>query len=1402
MINIRDYLMSLRQNKLCLYLGIVQYMRLISLLFLLLVFPLKAFEFQMSFPKLKFSRINNPEFDSVEEYIAITKDNNGYFWFATNGKLFQYDGYSVRTIKKNISLESPGLVDETILAIGYHESTGLWIGSVYALLNYSAKEFRPLVRSDKLVTGFIDNNNYIEKFGGLPADRINSLYISDDVIWVGMRDRLLEMNPDTLKFKEHSPWSKISDDNISELELKSVGVTGILRDKDGVLWLSTIKRGLIRYAPTLNKVKIFSGEVSEGISLSAINGIEQLNEDTILLAGINGLLAFDMKTDRVSHFPRESPIYEPVKRIAKGKNGDVWVGGQNVYHIDESSQVVKYDRYRDFGINTSQANVGALYIDEQNTILVAYDNLGVYRASPLTSKVRVFSDIRDDEYGVRNLYKDGDSSFFFGYSAGLYFGTYNNERLEYKQIKRSDGTEFNRVRQIHRGRDGYFWVIDNDSISKLEGASAVFTYFIPSEILDGGVGYSIVQDFWGDIWFTVTRNGLFKFEPKSKKLSREEKLSVQQLHSWDRIGLVISKNRKELTYIKSSDGFGEFDIENRTLKRTHLLRNDSSRNMPHPFREDSMWAISKGLNSEKIWITHAEPFISWFDPTTGLGKTISTPIEEPIFDILIDEAADLFWLLGNNSNVNAWDRKRNLIRTFDANDGLPDIGVYGRAKGVLHQKATFFGSKKGLVLIDPQFDINEQSLTETTISSVKVNHEDYDFDALSAEGNTLEFDQNIIAFEFFGQSTASPESTKYRYRLLGLYDEWRELNIGDRKVQFTNLDPGEYSFEVSSTNNIGQWGKVSKYGIKILPPWWRTNFAYVLYVLFVAFSIYFIIVLRTRSLAQKAEFLEKSVQLRTRELALEKEKVEKLLSQKNDEFANVSHEFRTPLTLILGPVQRLLSRVSEQDVKELNIVQRNGYRLLRMVDQMLNMETFRVKSIVKRTPQDFAQIIWLATEAFQHIANEKNILLKAERLEKVYFEFTADAFDKIILNLISNAIKYTPNGGHVAVKSLRTDDNELLVTVEDTGLGIPKDRQTAVFERFQRVIDNESELIVGAGIGLALVKDLVEAHGGHVGLESELGQGTKISIVLPIVNETSLEATESHVNEELAAMELMSITSQEGLLNDEKKAIEIDDTRNSVLIIEDNLDMLGYIRESIASDYHVLTAKNGEEGVELALQHVPDVIVSDIMMPKMDGYQVTKKLRENEITNHIPIILLTAKGDLESRLKGWREKADEYLTKPFSVDELLLRIKNLLDIRNILKKRFSEMAFTQSNKIHIADKVNRESSQDEEQQKFLESLNEVLEGIYSNSETKVSDISTFVAMSERQFHRKLKSIVDLTPGEYLRRFRLNKAKAMLMSGKSSNVVTYEIGFSSQSYFSKCFKAQFGLSPSEYVDANS
>ncbi|WP_444995404.1 hybrid sensor histidine kinase/response regulator transcription factor [Aliikangiella sp. IMCC44359] len=1377
-------------------------MRFISILFVLIAFPSKAFEFQSSFPKLKFSKLANPEFAKVEQYQAIIKDSDGYFWFASNGRLFQYDGYKITPIKRKISLDSPGLVDESFSSIAFDNKTGLWIGSSYALVNYKSKKFEPLVRSDKVVTGFIDNPSYISKFGGLPADRINSLLVSNDTIWIGMRDRLLEMNPDTLKFKEHSPWSKVPDDNLDELELKSVAVSGIHRDKDGNLWLSTEKRGLIKYDPNLNKTNIFSGKVSENISLTTINGIEPLDDNTILLVGINGLLAFDKKTNSVSNFPLDSPIHEPLNRIVKSQNGDIWVGGQNVYHIGKSNKVVKYDRLRDFGITTSQANVGALYIDDQNTVLVAYDKLGVYRASPLTSKVRVFNDIKDDEYGVRRLHKVGEDSFYFSFSSGLYYAKYDGEQIEYKEVKRFNGTEFNRVRQIHHGRDGYFWIIDNNSISKLEGTSTVFTYFIPSEMLDGGVGYSIVQDFRGDMWFTVTRNGVFKLYPEDKLFTREEKLAPQQLHSWDWINLAISKNGKELTYVKSSDGFGEFDIPSRFLKRTYLRRNTSARNNPHPLKEDSMWAISKDVYSNKIWITHAEPFISWFDPKTGEGKTISTPINEPIYDILIDESADLFWLLGENSSINTWNRENNLIRTFDSDDGLPDIGVYGRAKGALLQNGAFFGSKKGLVLIDPQFDVKENILTETTISSVKVNHEEYDFDNPQKETNTLEHNQNIITFEFFSQSTALPEATQYRYRLLGLYDEWRELNVGDRKVQFTNLDPGKYSFEVTSTNNTDDWGKVSKFKIKILPPWWRTNLVYFFYVLFIGISIYFIIIFRTRHLAQKAESLEKFVQLRTRELALEKEKVEKLLSQKNDEFANVSHEFRTPLTLILGPIQRLLSRRSEQDIKELNIVQRNGYRLLRMVDQMLNMETFRVKSIVQRIPQDFSQIIWLTTEAFQHIAKEKNITLKANRLEKVCFEFTADAFDKIILNLISNAIKYTPSGGAVIVESMRTDNNELLVTVEDTGIGIAKDKQTAVFERFQRVIDNESEFIAGAGIGLALVKDLVEAHGGRVELESELGKGTKISITLPIVNETSFETTESHINEELAVMELMSITSQGGGVSNEKTAIKIDDTRNSVLIIEDNLDMLEYVRESIEPDYHVLAAKNGLEGVELALQYVPDVIISDIMMPKMDGYQVTKKLRESDVTNHIPIILLTAKGDLESRLKGWREKADEYLTKPFSVDELLLRIKNLLDIRNILKKRFAEEAFIQLEKSQVTKELSEDNTQDEEQRKFLEKLNEVLENIYSNSEIKVSDISQQVAMSERQLNRKLKSIVDLGPNEYLRHFRLNKAKALLINGKSPSCVSYEVGFSSQSYFNRCFKAQFGASPLEFVDANA
>lgn len=598
----------------------------------------------------------------------------------------------------------------------------------------------------------------------------------------------------------------------------------------------------------------------------------------------------------------------------------------------------------------------------------------------------------------------------------------------------------------------------------------------------------------------------------------------------------------------------------------------------------------------------------------------------------------------------------------------------------------------------------------------------------------------------------------------------------------------------------------------ISPPFWKTNFAYFTYIFLIILLAYLLLNIRTRSLVRRASLLEKSVENRKLELAKEKETVEQLLQQKNEEFANVSHEFRTPLTLILGLLAQVLkTNKNPTELNQLNIINRNSYRLLRMVDQLLNLETFRVHSITHQTHQAVGSIIKQISGAFRDFAKEKNIDLEIGHIEAINFKFTSDAIEKIIANLISNAIKYTPSNGKIRIHSERVQGNQLLIQVSDTGVGIPEDKIEVIFERYSRVLNEKSEQVTGAGIGLALVKELVESHDGKITIESKLGIGTTVRVLLPIIDEVDSKEIKISSSQETITMELMGITNHISDAEPEKEdnQIELDNDKPTVLVVEDNQDMRNYITERISTNYNVITAKNGQEGVDKGLAEIPDLIISDIMMPVKDGYELTNELRQNPITSHIPVILLTAKGDKESRLKGWYQRADEYLTKPFDIEELVIRMSNLLGIRNILKKRYSELAFqTNSNGLEkieverLTEEADVENSVDLLQQKFIEQLNSVLEKHYTEPTTSIKTIATALALSERQYFRKLKSVVDMTPTDYLRRFRLEKSRVLLLEGASIKNITYDVGFNSQSYFGRCFKAQYGTSPKEYAKKHS
>ncbi len=1333
---------------------------------------------------------------------------SGFVWIATEDGLNRFDGQD-NIVYRPIKMDKSSISHSLIHDLEIDRSGQLWIGTEKGLNLFNHKQ-----NTFKRYNYFNQSNNelsnskiykiYEDSFSRLwiankgngisviSADRQSLIHpkigdslsqsrkffvrdiieTTDKRIFIATNFGVLEVNPQsfvinkviTLETKEAINFNQNSK-VFQQIQNKEI-LVGTMK---GLFVFNTNKNLLTPLFPTILQEK-------------KITTIQQFNNNQYLIGTrASGLFLVNTITNLVEHFENTSTekyslLDNQITSIIRTSDKTFWIATNLGINIITSNQQmfahVKYDKNK---ANCLSGNtIYAILPDSKGFLWIASFGYGLNRINLNTDECVLFKGVSEALHPkiLRNivaLYEDINSD--------IWIGTYNQGVVRYKR------------------NENKFEIFDMKKYccrdKKLNNIN------------------SITGDKKGKIWISTFYNGAYEFDINSQQAvnflpSLKESPNKQIIA----IRSVLSDRNKNLWFATKTNGLWKFDRKEKEYRQIYPI---GSHDAPLPSDlsrmifddNNNLWLGSKGEGAFKYTLETGE--VQNYSTNSGLLNNV-------VMNIQKDNHGNIWFFTDKGlSRLSLTDEK---IHTYLEKDGMQADAFTSAGFFDEKSKILWTGGINGYNHFKPEKIPKEQSINNVVITdfelfyrSLPLSNTWHESPLKKAINHTksisLDYDQNVFAFTFSAMEFLSPERIKYKFMLEGYDLDWNLVNSDRRHANYTNLDPGEYTFRVKASNQTSEWNeKETTIKINIAYPWWQTNIAYISYILLSIFSIYLLITYRTKSLINRSRQLEQSVAQRTIELATEKQKVEQLLSRKNEEFANVSHEFRTPLTLILGPIAQLLkNKNSGQDTDKLNIVQRNGYRLLRMVDQLLNLETFRVKSLTQKIPQASGKIIKLLTEAFIDLAKEKNINLQIKTISDVNFEFTPDALEKIVVNLLSNAIKYTNSGGKITVESRRTTHNQLVIQVTDTGIGIPSDKLNTVFDRYSRVLDENSELVTGAGIGLSLVKSLVEAHQGQISIHSELGKGTTITVCLPIIGEVNSHQVSQHANNEIVAMELMSITSQKTVAAPDSRQTEQtrESSKPTLLVIEDNPDMRDYIVNSIQQNYQIFTAKDGEQGLNIAIAEVPDLIISDVMMPKMDGYQVTHQLRKNQLTNHIPIILLTARGDRESRLKGWFEKADEYLTKPFDTEELKIRLKSLLEIRDILKKRFAEKTFqisepTKDDNEQPSD-IHR-PSRNKQQQTFVTKLNGQLETLYIEPATSIAYIASNLAMSERQLYRKLKSILDMTPSEYLRRFRLEKAKTLLEDGETVSFAAFEVGFSTHSSFSKCFKAQFGFSPRE------
>lgn len=1335
--------------------------------------------------------------------LSITQDSQGYIWLGTFNGLSRYDGYHIKNFHADNRVGT--LADDDIRVLLTDSLGTLWIGTHAGGLNrYHAKQetFDAFQHND--------NNPY-----SLSSNSILALLDNGDgTLWVGT-DKGLDLFNYTTGESQHFAHNPQNKDH----SLPAKAVRTLLKTTSGQLWVGT-GAGL---AVSNNHGVDFHQIELPGIASPSLRSLLEDNRGNIWIATLQGLFKYDPITTQITSLKKYIKAPHRMLSLVQAPDGRVWAGSSHhgLYQfttkpIDTTNDTTndtakptanpllhqyRYDKSNQYSL--ADNTLISLYIDQSGMLWAGTFNGG---ASAIALNSLAFGRFNDsvDSLGclpgpaISALLPQDDATLWIGTQSGLAKVNHKNGHCVVftPQPGNPRSIPNPEIKSIYRDSQQQLWIGTAKGLVKYQQTTADFDK--PDDKLANTVITFVTQDNKNRL-VAGTNQGLFiknhqtgHFQAAANH-SNNSPLNTAKMDTY-----TIDPHGR--LWLGSEHGLAWLNTDNNTLD---FLRLNNQPLFTMPVR--ALYVD----HHNSLWIGSERAGLFRLDLKTLKIQRINTPVGFPqtteFHAILPDDNGNLW--ISSSHGLLRYNPRYNAARVFHASDGLQSEVFFIRSAFKTPNGVLYFGGRKGFNRFNPDDIFINRQPPPVVLNGV------FHFNKPATQASdtlTLTHRDYVFGFEFSALDFADPTRNRFAYKMQGFDPFWNYTGADNRRVSYTNLDPGSYTFRVKAANKDGVWNEQGvSVAVTIKPAPWASPLAYSVYLLLVLVSIYGTYKYRTASLRNRAILLQQSVNQRTSELADEKQRVEALLSKKNDEFANVSHEFRTPLSLVLGPVSQLLASDLQPAIKQkLAIVRRNGFRLLRMVDQLLDIEKFAVQRVTNKKPQALRPLLRLISQSFKDLAEQKQLTFTIDTIDEVYLCFTPDALEKIIVNLLSNAIKYTPAGGKINISAIQQADHKVLFEVSDNGIGIAQHKQSLVFERFHRVLDKQSEQVTGAGIGLALVKELVEAHQGQIKLQSELGKGTTISVILPTIGRPPSLISESASNQEVIDLELESLGGQAEMANDtitdntHTFDATVDNNKPSLLIVEDNPDMRDYIRQTQQGHYNCSVASNGREGVEKAQAQVPDIIVSDVMMPEMDGYELTRQIKSDTRTSHIPVILLTARGDKQSRLKGWHEKADEYLTKPFDPQELHIRINNLLAIRNILRQRFNQTVFEppelqeQPQPPAVATPTAEELKL-QAQAEFIDALNTVLEGVYQSQKTTIGEIATALAMSERQLFRKLKGTVDMKPTEYLRRFRLKKSCILLSEGVVSSIVAFEVGFNSHSYFTRCFGAQYGCAPSEF-----
>ncbi len=1323
-------------------------------------------------PLLRFQHIAPEDSYAPRAIVDVAEDPEGFLWFASlYGGFARFDGMEFRSYRADPTRTDGPPSNSVSCVYPDPERRVVWVCSTDGLIELAldTEEIR-VHRHDPADPGSLAHPGVYRV-----------LRDSRGTLWVGTEGGLSRWDDAARAFSHYPLAEEATDVNVVT---PPSWVWELYEDRTGVLWVGTIGGGLHRYDSAEDSFRRFVHDPEDPASLP-FDGVRAIFEDTSGRLWIGTDRGLAVMTERIGgRFERRTD--HTVTNIREDLSGNLWVAhraGLALLHSGSDALVeITHDPAQPTGLGPGM--IWRMHVDRDGRLWTPGDQISWLSPSGLA-----FSLFRKNEplgNYEPDLTVDNRGQAWVAERDGLWQLDLDTENWSHHvPFPDTEFPDHNWVRGAGTlvTPEATYWVATAGHINRFDPGNGSFESW---ELPVGANAMTETRD--GELWLGLPFQGLARFETTQGEMELfSHDPENDRTLSNDFPYLVLEGPEGEL-WVGTHRGLNRFDRSTAEVQRYFAepgnatsLSNSSVR-YGLLDRQGRLWfGTELGLNR---YDTGTDTFQRYFNG--------DSPGHNVIHKILEDDDGT-FWI-GMDGGLAHFDPQTGEFQNLTHVDGVPagfEPDLNWGPDGAIYALAP-----AGVVRIDPaklRLTSSDPVLAWTGYSTTSKGEGTLDW-LRPPEALSLTHRNELITLGFTALDYSNPEGAGFRYRLAGFTDDWVPIDGGARQLTLSPLPPGDYTLELQAlgANGTPQASALSL-PISYHPPPWLSPGAYLAYVLLGLTAIWLFVNWRTRLLKVRASDLAVAVEDRTQRLKkseqtvrLQSEELRELLDTKERLFANVSHEFRTPLTLMLGPIEHARAATENIEIqRQLDMARRNGNRVLRLVDQLLALSRLAAEEPVVRSPNPVGDVIETVTDAFRPLANDQGIALSMTLDRNLWSELPPEALERVLMNLLSNALKFTREGGHVAVEAGALGDEQWQLKVTDTGTGIAPGERQRVFERFERA-RGKGRGVPGSGLGLALVKELVEAYDGEIGLDSEVGEGTTVTITLPrhIPREGLTIKRDGAPSDALVReVELLRHADSEES-TDEAAGID----RPQVLVVEDNADMRAYIRQILSADHQVLLASDGDEGLALAQEQVPDLVLSDVMMPGLSGIELAGKIRQNMSTSHIPIVLLTARSDDASRLEGLREQVDDYLVKPFNAEELRLRVTNLLAIREILRARYGN---------DLSAGKDPGTSLSAPERKFLDRLSGVLETHHGQQGFGVHEFAAEMAMSERQLQRKLKAVTGQSPGQYLRLFRLERSLPLLRDGMPVGQVALTVGFTSPAHFSSCFRAQYGCTPTEY-----